>query len=205
MAVLTPLVTFDILHKSKEFSTKQENIIDLGIIIILTPVHLFLRHIPIFYSQQNRDKLFKCELRVCVGVKLLIKTAIKYIWAATWQNQQNGCAPSEDSDQPGHPPSLISFFADRMKIAWVLSYRMSAQRRFWPDWADAQADLSLRWALSHFVGFCHVAVHFFWDSWILNFPISSIKYVWESLIPVQRHIALQCRFEVSFHLTFDHA
>ena len=30
------------------------------------------------------------------------------IWAASWQNQQNDCAPSEDSDQPGHPPSLIS-------------------------------------------------------------------------------------------------
>ena len=24
-------------------------------------------------------------------------------WATTWQNQQNECAPSEDSDQPGHP------------------------------------------------------------------------------------------------------
>ena len=30
------------------------------------------------------------------------------IWAATWQNQQCGYALSEDSDQPGHPPSLIS-------------------------------------------------------------------------------------------------
>ena len=28
------------------------------------------------------------------------------IWAATWQNQRNDSAPSEDSDQPGHPPSL---------------------------------------------------------------------------------------------------
>ena len=37
---------------------------------------------------------------------------------------QSDCAPSEDSDQPGHPPR-----------------------------ADAQADLSLRWAHSHFVGF----------------------------------------------------
>ena len=27
------------------------------------------------------------------------------------------------------------------------------QRRLWSDWADAQADLSLRWAHSHFVGF----------------------------------------------------
>ena len=75
------------------------------------------------------------------------------ILAATWQNQQNECAPSEDSDQPGHPPSLIRVFAVRMKKAWVLIYPLSAKRRLWSDWADAQADLSLRWAHSHFVGF----------------------------------------------------
>ena len=63
------------------------------------------------------------------------------------------CAPSEDSDQPGHPPCLIRVFTVRMKEAWVLSYPLSAQRRLWSDWADAQADLSLRWANSHFVGF----------------------------------------------------
>ena len=51
-------------------------------------------------------------------------------------------APSEDSDQ-----------AVRMKKAWVLSYPLSAQRRLWSDWADAQADLSLRCAQHHFVGF----------------------------------------------------
>ena len=37
-------------------------------------------------------------------------------------NQQNDYAPSEDSDQFGHPPSLIRVFAVRMKKAWVLSY-----------------------------------------------------------------------------------
>ena len=63
------------------------------------------------------------------------------------------CAPSKDSDQPGHSPSLIRVFAVRMKKAWVLSYPLSAQRRLWSDWADAQADLSLRWAHSHFDGF----------------------------------------------------
>ena len=63
------------------------------------------------------------------------------------------CAPSEDSDQPGHPPCLIRVFAVRIKKAWVLSYPLSAQRRLWSDWADTQADLSLRWAHSHFVGF----------------------------------------------------
>ena len=117
-------------------------------------------------------------------------------WAKTWQNQQDGCAPSEDSDQPGHPPSLIRVFAVRMKKAWDLSYPLSAQRmprltwvfagrtaillvlscrgsesllsarrklgslsfhwqhsEDWSEWEDAQADLSLRWAHIHFVGF----------------------------------------------------
>ena len=77
----------------------------------------------------------------------------KYNQVATWQNQQNECAPSEDSDQPGHLPSLIRVFAVRMKKAWVLSYPLRARRRLWSDWADAQADLSLRWVHSHFVGF----------------------------------------------------
>ena len=40
-----------------------------------------------------------------------------------------------------------------MKKAWFLSYPLSAQWRLWSDWADAQADLSLRWAHNHFVGF----------------------------------------------------
>ena len=35
----------------------------------------------------------------------------EYIWATTWQTQQNERAPNEDSDQPGHPPSLIRVFA----------------------------------------------------------------------------------------------
>ena len=53
------------------------------------------------------------------------------------KTNKTACALSEDSDQPGHPPSLIRVFADRMKKGW----------------ADAQAHLSLRWAHSHFVGF----------------------------------------------------
>ena len=72
------------------------------------------------------------------------------IWVATWQNQQNECAPNEDSDQPGHPPSLIKVFALRSLGPKVSS---CGQRRLWSDWADAQADLGLRWVHSHFVGF----------------------------------------------------
>ena len=73
-------------------------------------------------------------------------------WTTSWQNQQNDCAPSDDSDQPGHPPSLIRVFAIRMKEAWVLSYPLSTQRRL-IRLGGSQADLSLRWVYSHFVGF----------------------------------------------------
>ena len=63
------------------------------------------------------------------------------------------CAPGEDSGQPGHPPTLISVFAVCMKKPWVISFLLSGQQRLLSDWADVQADLSLRWAHSHFVGF----------------------------------------------------
>ena len=51
------------------------------------------------------------------------------------------------------PPSLIIVFAVRMKKAWALSCPLSAQQRLWSDWGDAQADLSLCSAHTHFVGF----------------------------------------------------
>ena len=63
------------------------------------------------------------------------------------------CAPSEDSDQPGHLPSLIRVFTVCLKKHWVLSCQWSALRRFWSDWVDAQADLSLRWAHMSFCWF----------------------------------------------------
>ena len=69
---------------------------------------------------------------------------------------------------PWHPPSLIrvirpvwSVFAVRKKKTWALSYPLSAQRKLWSDWANAQVDLSLRICLCwsffagrtrHFVG-----------------------------------------------------
>ena len=76
-----------------------------------------------------------------------------------WANKTNkmACAPSEDSDQHGHPPSMIRVFAVHIKKAWVLSYPLSAQRRLWSDWVDAQADLSLHWEHRSFCRFCHEA------------------------------------------------
>ena len=98
------------------------------------------------------------------GILLILKT-----WAAAWQNQQNDKAHSEDSDQPGHAPRLIRVFAVRMKKTGIPSYPLSAQRRLWSDWVDAQADLSIGWANIHFVGFVM--------SWLIN--TSKLKQVSE--------------------------
>ena len=101
--------------------------------------------------ENHKTITLSCMIVLCFLVIPCFVIAV--IWAASWQNQQCGCAPSEDWDQPGHQPSLIRVFAVRMKKVWVLSYPLSAQRRLWSDWVDAQADLSLRWAHTHFVGF----------------------------------------------------
>ena len=69
------------------------------------------------------------------------------------------CAPSEDSDRPGHPPSLIRVFAGRLMGSQGLTLSSSGQRRLWSDWADAQADLGLRWANMSFCWFCHDAAY----------------------------------------------
>ena len=60
------------------------------------------------------------------------------IWAATWQNQQNECAPSEDSDAQSDQSSLLN----NMKKSWVLSYPLSTQRRLirlgmCPGWSES--------------------------------------------------------------------
>ena len=82
-------------------------------------------------------------------------------------------APSEVSDQPGHPPSLIRVFAVRMKKPWVLSYLMSAQRRLGrcPD------DLNLCWVYRLFCWFCHVAAQLV-SCWFE----SHLDFLWESHI-----------------------
>ena len=87
------------------------------------------------------------------------------------------CAPSEDSDQPGHPPRLIRVFAIRLKKARTLSYPLSAQRRLWSDWGDAQADPSLRWAHMPFCWFCHDAVQISATSWHWKLPTNIYRPV----------------------------
>ena len=59
------------------------------------------------------------------------------------------CAPREDSNQPGHPPSLIRVFAVCMKILGSLAIHWAHS-----EYSD-QADLSLCWAHILFCWFSH--------------------------------------------------
>ena len=56
---------------------------------------------------------FNVRSSKCYYNGVFFSGSIIAIWAASWQNQQCSYAPSEDSDQPGHPPSLIRVFAVR--------------------------------------------------------------------------------------------
>ena len=86
--------------------------------------------------------------------------------------------------------------AVRMKKAWVLSYPLSAERRLWSDWADAQADLSLRWAHIHFVGFVvswlrYVGVWSQFGVWSLRFDLFRVRRVARARVRVALSLGLR--------------
>ena len=66
---------------------------------------------------QNKTKCIKISVQwpYCFCYSLLANAS----WAATWQNQQNECARSEDSDRHVHPPSLSE---SSMCAHWVAKY-----------------------------------------------------------------------------------
>ena len=76
------------------------------------------------------------------------------IWNEPHRDKSNkmACAPSEDSDQPEHPPSLWALWLAKDPVL------LHADSKDWSDWAHAQADLSLCWAHKSFCWFCHAQV-----------------------------------------------
>ena len=71
-------------------------------------------------------------------------------------------------------PSLIRIFTVRSMGSWWPNVPSCGHWRLWSDWADAQADLSLRWAHMPFCRFCHEAAQmwFVLDRWYsINYAI----------------------------------
>ena len=108
-------------------------------------------------------------------------TGLDFRLCKQWQGNQDefdkmACRPSEDSGQPGHTPvwSVSSLSAWRKLGSLAIHWTHSKD---WSDWAEAQADLSLRWAHMPFVGFvmrwhkwslfnkdlCVMMCHFVWN------------------------------------------
>ena len=114
--------------------------------IIFSP-NLCLKNVIIGLSNCNTPRAF-----------IWIKKSANYTyhnWATSRQKQPCGCAPNEDSDPPGHLPSLIRVFAVRMKILWVLSYPLSTQQTLislgrCPGWSESSLGThSFCWFMAH--------------------------------------------------------
>ena len=88
--------------------------------------------------------------RRSADLKKNLKTDQKWNSINEPRHEKTTMSPSVTRGLRSNQPSL------RMKKCWDLSYSLSAQQRLWSDWVDTQADQSLRWAHTHFVGSsCH--------------------------------------------------
>ena len=104
---------------------------------------LFLLAIGMFHGEIREILILLVENAFYASFSKCVKTnATKTYEPAHDKTYRMAYMPSEDSDQPGHPPSLIRVFAVYIKKASVLSYPVSTPRRVLADWVDAQADLS---------------------------------------------------------------
>ena len=91
-----------------------------------------------------------CRIGPVVGIGLPVGSTL--VASPTYEPQhyktnKMTCAPSEDSDQPGHPSSQC------------VAEFLHADSEDWSDWADVQADLSLRWAQRSFCRFGRTAAN----------------------------------------------
>ena len=102
-------------------------------------------------------------------INQLMKSRNK-IWATSWQKKQNDCVPGLDSDQPGHPPSLIRVFAVRSMGSKGPKLSSCGQRRLirlggCPGWSQSSLGThAILMDLSWDGSFCFV----FWIMYLVN-------------------------------------
>ena len=109
-----------------------------------------------YYSKSNSKQKSKLYLKHEKSIK----------WAATWQNQQCGCAPSEDSDQPGHSTSLIRVFGLAGCPGWS-EYSLDAQ----PQWLAKDLHVyCMKFILTYMNSYSKTHCHF------VGFVMRRLKY-----------------------------
>ena len=152
---------------------------DLILFIFITTVHIaeqvmLLGFLVWILAERDCQKLNHTSLHRAIQTHPFIIL----IWAASWQNQQNGMcvqrrlrwawvsiqsdqswlSVSEESLGPKHSPSMIRVFAAFMTKALFLSYPLSAPRRLirlggCPGWSESSLHTQ------SFCWFCHDVAH----------------------------------------------
>ena len=124
-------------------------------------VWFLVRPFVYFHTSWVRTAKALARLHGCAGSpeSSLVACVISIIisWAGSFW-KQNECAHSEDSDQPGPPPSLISIFAVRSIGSKGPKLSSCGQRRLirlgWcPGWSESSLDTQ------PFCWFCYVVAH----------------------------------------------
>ena len=103
------------------------------------------------YMVENPEDMFSRDEAHILAVKVSGQKPLFPLW-----NQTYGIIkPQHDKTNrmTVHPAKTQISLGIRpvWSVFAVRSHQLSAQRRLWSDWADAWADLSLRWAHTHFV------------------------------------------------------
>ena len=136
---------------------------------------------------------------------VLLKTALSLIiWAATWQNQQNGmCAQRRLRSAWASAQSNQSLLFAWRKLGSLVTHW--AHSEDWSDWADAQADLGLRWAHRLYCWFCHeaahISVHALFSFFRFSFPYTIYTFlVISSLTRSQSGEAMRPAMHAKIHI-----
>ena len=120
---------------------------------------------------KNADRMANCvdlirsslnwvyTVRPDLSVQKLMIITVDMKWATSWQNLQNVCAPSKDSDQPGHPPNLISPLCTQW-VAKDPSF-LHADSKDTDQTGRMPRLICLSWAHMPFCCFCHEAAQIF--------------------------------------------
>ena len=114
----------------------------------------------------KNQNAFKWQILDCVCSRETCfqhDTVKTYLSRLMTKTNKMACAPSKDSNQPGHPPSLTRVFAVCMKKIWVLSYPLSTQCRLFFIALYLEDYLMYEQSLC-----CRVN-----KPWIFNYPLSA--------------------------------
>ena len=106
------------------------------------------------------------------------------------------CAPSKDSDQPGHPPSLIRVFAVCLKKHWDIGYPRSAQGRLQSDWDQTGRMHRLICVFDghtcHFVGSVMLGLNWYCFTHTLRNILIIVYWILNLIMGTQRKYDLSC-------------